>query len=141
MKPSYYWVVPVAVCWPVAALGVTFVRFGGLPGGGEQVAAAVLGFLLVGILSGFVLASMLRRSTSRWGRLFGVVGYTLAAPFGYILGIVGPLGLEAFDGTHLSSGVYYFALVPLAIGLYGSLPPVCGAAVGSLLGRIAGRGS
>jgi hypothetical protein len=47
MSPSYFLVIPIDILWPLVALGVTFARFGELPGDGEQVAAAVLGFLLV----------------------------------------------------------------------------------------------
>jgi len=52
VRPSYYWIVLIAICWPVLALVATFVRFGKLPGDSDQMAAAVLGFLLVGVLSG-----------------------------------------------------------------------------------------
>ena len=80
----------------LVAFGVTFLRFGELQGDGEQVAAAVLGFLLMGVLSGLVLISLLRRTASRSTSAFVVGGYVLAAPFDYVLGIVGPLSLEAF---------------------------------------------
>lgn len=141
MSPSYILVVPIASFWPLAALGVTLARFGELPGDIEQVAAAVLGFLLVGALSGLVLISLLRRTASRSGSAFTLVGYVLAAPLGYVFGIVGPLALEAFGEGWLPQGVVYFLLFPLAIGFYGSLPPICGAAAGLLLGRIKHRGS
>ena len=49
MRPSYSWVIPIAGFWPLLALGVTFLRFGEVPGDGEQVVAAVLG--LVGLRS------------------------------------------------------------------------------------------
>ncbi len=140
MSPSYFLVVPIACFWPLVALGVTFARFGELPGGGEQIAAAVLGFLLVGVLSGLVVISLLKRVESRWGRAFVVVGYLLAAPLGYMFGIVGPLTLEAFGPARPPDGVVYFLAFPLAIGLYGSLPPICGAVVGWLIGRIRDRG-
>ncbi len=137
MSPSYPLVIPIASIWPIVALGVTFARFGELPGNGEQeVAAAVLGFLLVGLLSGLVLISLLRRTASRSGSVFIVVGYVLAAPFGYVFGIVGPLALEAFGVAWLPNVVDYFLLFPLAVGLYGSLPPICGAAAGLLIVRI-----
>lgn len=139
MSPSYLLVIPIAAFWPLVALGVTFARFGELPGDSEQVAAAVLGFLFVGVLSGLVLISLLRRMASRPGSVFIVVGYVLAAPFGYVLGIVGPLALEAFGVGWLPEGIYYFLIFPLAIGFYGSLPPICGAAAGSLIGRIRDR--
>ncbi len=140
MSPSYPLVIPIASIWPIVALGVTFARFGELPGNGEQeVAAAVLGFLLVGVLSGLVLISLLRRMASRSGSVFIVVGYVLAAPFGYVFGIVGPLTLEVFGGAQVPTSIDYFFLFPLAIGLYGSLPLVCGAAAGFLIGRIRDR--
>ncbi len=141
MSPSYLLVIPIAALWPLVALGVTFVRFGGLPGGGDQVAAAVLGFLLVGVLSGFVLISLLRRMANRQRRVFTIIGYGLAAPFGYVSGIVGPLALEAFGVGWLPEVIYYFLLFPLAIAFYGSLPPICGAAAGLLIGRIRDRSS
>ena len=141
MTPSYFLVIPIATFWPLVALGVTFARFGELPGDSEQVAAAVLGFLLVGVLSGFVLLSLLRRMASRQRSVFIVVGYALAAPLGYVFGIVGPLALEAFGVGWLPGGIDYFLLFPLAIGFYGSLPPICGAAVGLLIGRIIDRSS
>jgi hypothetical protein len=141
MTLSYFLVIPIAIFWPLLALGVTFARFGELPGDSEQVATAVLGFLLVGVLSGFVLISLLRRTASRPGSVFVVVGYALAAPLSYFFGIVGPLALEAFGVGWLPEGIDYFLLFPLAIGFYGSLPPICGAAAGLLIGRISGRSS
>ena len=141
MRPSYSWVIPIAGFWPLVALGVTFLRFGELPGDGEQVAAAVLGFLLVGVLSGLVLISVLRRTASRSTSAFVVGGYVLAAPFGYVLGIVGPLSLEAFGAGWLPMSMDYLLLFPLAVGFYGSLPPVCGAVIGFLIDYIVDRGS
>ena len=141
MSPSYLLVIPIATLWPLVALGVTFVRFGELPGDSEQVAAAVLGFLFVGVLSGFVLISLLRRMANRQTRVFTIIGYGLAAPLGYFFGIVGPLALEAFGTGWLPEVVYYFLLFPLAIAFYGSLPPICGAAVGLLIGRISDSSS
>jgi hypothetical protein len=141
MRPSYSWVILIAGFWPLVALGVTFLRFGELPGDGEQVAAAVLGFLLVGVLSGLVLISVLRRTASRSTSAFVVGGYVLAAPFGYVLGIVGPLSLEAFGAGWLPMSMDYLLLFPLAVGFYGSLPPVCGAVIGFLIDYIVDRGS
>jgi hypothetical protein len=141
MRPSYSWVIPIAGFWSLVALGVTFLRFGELPGDGEQVAAAVLGFLLVGVLSGLVLISVLRRTASRSTSAFVVGGYVLAAPFGYVLGIVGPLSLEAFGAGWLPMSMDYLLLFPLAVGFYGSLPPVCGAVIGFLIDYIVDRGS
>jgi hypothetical protein len=136
VKPAYSWIILIACFWLLIALGVTILRFGELPGGSEQIAAAVLGFLLVGLLSGFILISLLRRMDGNSGSVFVVVGYILAIPFGYGFGIVGPLALEAFGVAQLSAGIDYFLLFPLAISLYGSLPPVLGAVIGLLIGRI-----
>ena len=141
MSPSHARVILIAGLWPLVALGVTFVRFGELPGGGEQVAAAVLGFLLVGVLSGLVLISLLRRVESRWRSAFVLVGYFVAVPLGYAFGIVGPLALEAFVLARLPDGVVYFLLFPLAIGIYGSLALICGAAAGWPIGHIKDRSS
>ena len=80
MSPSYFLVIPIDILWPLVALGVTFARFGELPGDGEQVAAAVLGFLLVGMLSGFVLLSLLRRMASHQRSVFIVIGYAWQRP-------------------------------------------------------------
>ncbi len=139
MRPVYPWVLAIAISWPLVALVVTFLRFGELPGDGEQIAAALLGFLLVGVISGLVLISVLRRTRSRLGRVLVTAGYTLAAPFGYVFGVVGPLTLEVFGGAQVPTSIDYFLLFPLAIGLYGSLPLVCGAAAGFLIGRIRDR--
>ena len=135
MRPSYFWVVPIACVWPALAFGVTFARFGQLPtGDGYQNAAAVLGFFLVGVFSGSALVFVLRRTASHSGRILGVIGYALAAPFGYLFGIMGPLTLEVFDVVRVPNAVDYLILLPLAIGLYGSLPLVVGAVVGSWIG-------
>ena len=139
MRPVYPWVLAIAISWPLAAFVVTFLRFGELPDDGEQIAAALLGFLLVGVITGLVLISVLRRTRSRLGRVLVIAGYTLAAPFGYVFGIVGPLTLEVFGGAQVPTSIDYFFLFPLAIGLYGSLPLVCGAAAGFLIGRIRDR--
>jgi NhaP-type Na+/H+ or K+/H+ antiporter len=141
MRPSYSWVIPIAGFWPLVAFGVTFLRFGELPGDGEQVAAAVLGFLLVGVLSGLVLISLLRRTATRSTSAFVVGGYLLAAPFGYVLGIMGPLSLEALGAGWLPRSMDYLLLFPLTVGFYGSLPPVCGAVIGFLIDYIINRGS
>lgn len=113
----------------IAAFGVTFARFGWLPAGdGYQNAAAVLVFVL-------------RRTASRPGRILGVVGYALAAPFGCLFGILGPLPLEVFDVSRLPNAVNYLILFPLAIGLYGSLSLIIGAVVGSWIGNVIGHAS
>jgi hypothetical protein len=139
MNPSYSQIILIACFWPLIALGVTFLRFGQLPGDSKQIAAAMLGFLLVGLLSGFVLIFLLRQTVSHRGSVFIIVGYILAAPFGYGFGIVGPLALETFGVAQQHVAIDYFLLFPLAISLYGSLPPICGAVVGLLAGRISDR--
>ena len=135
MRPAYPWLIAITISWPLVSLVTTFLRFGELPGDGEQIAAALLGFLLVGAISGSALISMLRRTRSRLGRVLVIAGYTLAAPFGYFFGIVGPLALEVFGEEQLSSTLDYFLLIPLTIGLYGSLPPICAALIGFLTTR------
>ena len=140
MRTVYPWVIAIAISWALVALVVTFLRFGELPGGGEQIVTALLGFLLVGAISGLVLISLLRRTARRSGRMLVIAGYTLAAPFGYVFGIVGPLTLEGLGGAQLPRGIDFFLLFPLAIGLYGSIPPICGALIGFLAGRIRERG-
>jgi hypothetical protein len=99
------------------------------------------GFFLVGVLSGSVLVFVLRRTASRPGRISGIIGYALAVPFGYLFGIVGPLPLEVFDVARLPDAVTYLILFPLAIGLYGSLPLIVGAVLGSWIGSAIGRAS
>ena len=140
MRPPYPWVIAITISWALVALVVTFLRFGELPGNGEQIVTALLGFLLVGAISGLVLLSVLRRTARRSGRMLVIASYTLAAPFGYVFGILGPLTLEVFGGAQLPSSVDYILLYPLAIGLYGSVPPICGALIGLLVGRITERG-
>ena len=140
MRPPYLWVIAITIAWALVALVVTFLRFGELPGDGEQIVIALLGFLLVGAISGLVLISVLRRTARRSGRMLLIAGYTLAAPFGYVFSIVGPLTLEVFGEAQLPGSIDYFLLYPLAIGLYGSVPPICGALIGFLGGRIRERG-
>ena len=141
MRRAYPRVIAITIFWPLAALVVTFLRFGELPGDSEQTAAALLGFLLGGLISGIVLISVLRRTTNRLGKVLVIGGYTLAAPFGYVFGIAGPLTLEVFGKARFSSSIDYFLLFPLTIGLYGSLPPICGALVGFLIARTRERGT
>ncbi len=140
MRPPYPWVIAITISWALVALIVTFLRFGELPGNGEQIVTALLGFLLVGAISGLVLISLLRRTARRSGRKLVIAGYALAAPFGYVFGIVGPLTLEGLGGAQLPSSIDSFLLFPLAICLYGSVPPICGALVGFLASRIRERG-
>lgn len=139
MRTVYPWVLAIAISWALVALVVTLLRFGELPGDGEQIVTALLGFFLVGAISGVVLISLLRRTARRSGRMLLIAGYTLAAPFGYVFGIVGPLTLEVLGGAQLPSSIDYFLIYPLAIGLYGSVPPICGALIGFLAGRIGER--
>lgn len=141
MRPPYRWVIAIAISWVLLAFVVTFLRFGELPGDGEQIVTALIGFLLVGAISGLVLISLLRRTARRSGRILIIVIYTLAAPFGYVFGIVGPLTLEVLGGAQLPSSIDYFLLYPLAISLYGSVPPICGALIGFLANRIRERGN
>ena len=140
MRAPYLWVTAITISWALVALVVTFLRFGELPGDGEQIVIALLGFLLVGAISGLVLISVLRRTARRSGKMLLIAGYTLAAPFGYVFSIVGPLTLEVFGEAQLPGSIDYFLLYPLAIGLYGSVPPICGALIGFLAGRIRERG-
>jgi NhaP-type Na+/H+ or K+/H+ antiporter len=101
VRPPYPWVIAITISWALVALVVTFLRFGELPWGGEQITIALLGFLLVGVISGLVLISVPRRTARRSGRMLVIAGYTLAAPFGYVFGIVGPLTLEVIGGAQL----------------------------------------
>jgi hypothetical protein len=140
VRAPYLWVTAITISWALVALVVTFLRFGELPGDGEQIVIALLGFLLVGAISGLVLISVLRRTARRSGKMLLIAGYTLAAPFGYVFSIVGPLTLEVFGEAQLPGSIDYFLLYPLAIGLYGSVPPICGALIGFLAGRIRERG-
>jgi hypothetical protein len=140
VRAPYLWVTAITIAWALVALVVTFLRFGELPGDGEQIVIALLGFLLVGAISGLVLISVLRRTARRSGKMLLIAGYTLAAPFGYVFSIVGPLTLEVFGEAQLPGSIDYFLLYPLAIGLYGSVPPICGALIGFLAGRIRERG-
>ncbi len=139
MRTVYPWILAFAIFWALVALVVTFLRFGELPGDSEQIFTALLGFFLAGAISGLVLISLLRRTSRRSGKMLVIVGYTLAAPFGYAFGIVGPLTLEGLGRAQLPSSIDYFLLYPLAIGLYGSVPPICGALIGFLAGRIRER--
>lgn len=141
MRSTYPWVLAITISWPFVALVVTFLRFGELPGDGEQIATALLGFLLVGAISGLVLISVLKLTARLSGRVLVIAGYTLSAPFGYVFGIIGPLTLEVLGGAQLPSSIDYFLLFPLAIGLYGSVPPICGALTGLLIDRIRERGT
>jgi hypothetical protein len=140
VRAPYLWVTAITISWALVALVVTFLRFGELPGDDEQIVIALLGFLLVGAISGLVLISVLRRTARRSGKMLLIAGYTLAAPFGYVFSIVGPLTLEVFGEAQLPGSIDYFLLYPLAIGLYGSVPPICGALIGFLAGRIRERG-
>jgi len=140
VRPPYPWVIAITISWALVALVVTFLRFGELPGDGEQIVTALLGFLLVGAISGLVLISLLKRMARRSGRMLVIACYTLAAPFGYVFGTVGPLTLEVFGEAQLPNSIDYFLLYPLAIGLYGSVPSICGALIGFLAGRIRERG-
>ena len=66
VRPAYPRVIAITISWSLVALVMTFLRFAELPGDGKQIAAALLGFLLVGVISGFVLISVLRRTRSHW---------------------------------------------------------------------------
>lgn len=142
MKPAYPWVIAITIAWWMVALVVPFLRFGHWPGDAEDTASYLLGFLLVGVISGLVLISLLRRTRRRLGKVLVIAGYTLAAPFGYFFGVLGPLTLEGFGGAWLlSESINYFLLYPLTIGLYGSVAPICGAVAGLPIGRIRERGA
>jgi hypothetical protein len=144
VRRAYPWVIAITISWWLVALVAPYLRFGHWPAGAdaEDTASLLLGFLLVGVISGLVLISLLRRMRSRLGRVLVIASYTLAAPFGYFFGIVGPQILEGIPGARLlSESIIYFLLYPLAIGLYGSIPPICGAVAGLLIGRIRERGA
>lgn len=133
VQPSYIWIVFLAVGWPVVALGITAVYSGRLPEGGYELMAEALGFLRVGIYSGLALIVLIRKAATRRAGAYVIAGYALTVPLAYLLGVVGPLTLGILG--ELPQALDKLVLTPLAIGFWGSLPLIAGAAVGLWLGN------
>jgi len=133
VQPSYIWIVFLAVAWPIAALGITILYSGHLPKGGYELMAEALGFLRVGIYSGLALIVLMRKAATQRASTYVITGYMLMVPLAYLLGVVGPLTLRILG--ELPQALDKLVLTPLAIGFWGSLPLIGGAAVGLWIGN------
>ncbi len=134
MKPSYLWVIVLAGAWPVLAFGLRLAHEGRLPQDAVALASEVLGYLRVGLYSGVALILLMRRALSRRAGLGALAGYAFAVPVAYAFGRFGPVSVQWLASFHLPRVITDLVLVPLAIGFWGALPLILGAALGRRLG-------
>ncbi len=134
MKRPYLWF--FAVGWVILAVGITYARFGYLPGDWYEIAAAIEGFFLLGMLTGWIFLFFWRKAENRLAKVLIVTGYILAIPFTYWFGIIGPLTLEIIPILELPRPITFLILFPIAIAFWGPLPSTVLMAIGLIIGNL-----
>lgn len=137
--PSYRWIAPIAIIWPLLAIGFTLVVFGAPPAGVYELIGGIIGFLLIGIFSGWGLIYSLREADNERSQLVVIIFYVLAIPLAYALGVGSPFVLEALYGISVPVALNYLVIYPVLVGLYGSLLLLGALALGRLAGLYIGR--
>lgn len=142
MKPSYLWLTLVAPAWAMFATGANYWRLSSMEGVEPNLGwidlRFLLGFALVGALSGGGLIFMLRRSTGVLGPICLVCGYVLAIPVGFIFGIFGPFSIPETIWAYFEGFVHNAILIGV-IGIWGSFPLAAGTGLGYAIGRLIRR--
>ncbi|MBI2907702.1 MAG: hypothetical protein HYX92_08620 [Chloroflexi bacterium] len=135
----YRWIIPLAVVWPMVAIGATLAVFGPPPRGALQLIGGAIGFLLVGVFSGWGLIYSLSQADALREQLAIVLFYLLVSPLAYALGIGAPFAIEAMPGVVLPPAVTYLVVFPIVVGLNGSLLLLGAIATGRWVGLYISR--
>ncbi|MFO0702810.1 MAG: hypothetical protein U0514_03005 [Candidatus Andersenbacteria bacterium] len=137
-RPRYWWLIAFVLLWPVTLAIVSMLRFGGLPSLQQldvwNLVSGAVGFGLLGLLSGWLVLKLARARDARAVRIGTLLGYLLAAPVGFVGGLIGPLFFEVQYPGSISRAVTYLLLFPLGVAVFGTIPLVAGAGIGFALG-------
>ena len=148
MRPSYFWLFLAGPAWAVMFMGGNYWRLGNLSlvggGGGD---GWLLGFILVGVLSGLLLIFLLRKCIILWSRFSLACGYALATPVGFVFGMSGPFAIP--DEVHLAvaewgdrlllEGVFSHLFLAIVVAVFGSVPLAAGSGLGYGVGKLVER--
>lgn len=121
-----YWFIILG--WPILAAGISWFRLGGATPGVYEWAALLIGYLLVGLASAYLLNRILNADSNG----MAMIGYSLGTPIAYFFGLVAP---NYAPFTSLPAPLVYLIIIPLTIGIAGAVPLLIGTKLGSLLDR------
>ena len=117
--------------WIIAPVLITLMANSGrLPDDTQELVVALLGFGLIGVLSGCALAWVRSRWKSKLEKGLSLAGYVLAFVPAYALGTIGPAIYYTLTHDRSSSWVTNFIWYPLFIGVLGAVPLIVGTLVG-----------
>jgi hypothetical protein len=110
-KPSYLWVIPAALLFPVLQLLIFLLRFRNIP---DEMLRESWVFAPVGLISVMVLICFLRKEEEKAKKSRIIKAFILAVPFALIFSLTGGL----------------INTSPIFIGIYGSIPLIIGILIG-----------
>lgn len=128
-------VVTNMLVWLIAPIIIAVIRNVNFSSQIVELISAVLGYLLLGLLSGFVLGRMRATVRDKWENGFFFGGYLFALPFAFALSVMVPVVWGLPSESSIPLFVFNFVIYPLSIGISGAIPMILGGWVGKLLGR------
>jgi hypothetical protein len=142
MKSSTRWylLLPAFVLfWPGVQSLIAFLRFGAefFVTDTQSLWSGLIAFAALGLVSGLVAISLLKRAGSRKARIGILVGYVVAIFPAFIASLVAPLVLESLYQLHITPFVLVYILTPITSAIGGSI----WLAAGSIFGYLIGGGS
>ncbi|NTV31351.1 hypothetical protein HGA91_05250 [candidate division WWE3 bacterium] len=121
--------------WLIAPIVVGLIRGANIFADLFELFAALLGYFLVGLLSGLVLVRIRKTINSKWENWFFIGGYVIAIPLTFLGTIIAPLFWGQISKFGIPNEVIFGVIYPITIGVVGSIPIICCCWVGKMLGR------
>lgn len=121
LQHKKYFLLVTSFFWIVFGIGITLLRVGYFPLDIFETFGAILGFLFVGLLSGFLLFKQLHHSLRRFHKKFFLFSYISSLPLMYLLALGGTLTLEILPILSLPKILTFLILIPLAMGIWGTI--------------------
>jgi low temperature requirement protein LtrA len=112
-RPSYAWVLALVAVWLFGGMVLALYRPGQVPQ--EGLAYLLLGYALLGVISGGLLLWLVRHAEGKHPRIILVFAYLVVSPVAGVSALLGPLGIA-------SPWIYIwviaiYGLIPIGIAL------------------------